>query len=301
MARMKPGIRSPGDVARWLSGARKAVDRGGFWSAAGRQTPRPAPGGTVDPGLDWGPARRLVGEVGAFVTTRHRLPVPGLAEPVTILQVSDAHLRWPGRWLDRLCTAVSACTADVVLLTGDTVTGGWRRDVADRLLDALPRTRLGTFSVTGNWERIYDAPLQPWWDHLADRGVRVLDNAHADLGPIVLAGVDDLHAGDCDPDAALRGAPGDRPIVVMAHSPDTFPRLVRPGVRLVLSGHSHGGQVRLPGLGAPWLPKGTGPYVAGWYEHEDTWLFVSRGLGWSLAPIRYDCPPELALVTLLPA
>jgi predicted MPP superfamily phosphohydrolase len=296
---MRPGIRTPGDAVRWLAGAARAVDRGGFGSPAGRATPQPAPGGTVDPGLDWGPARRLLEEVAAFTTSRHRLPVAGLAEPLTILQVSDAHLRWPGRWLDRLCTAVSACSADLVALTGDTVTGGWRRDVADRLLDALPRTRFGTFSVTGNWERIYDAPLAPWWAHLADRGVRVLDNQHMDLGPLVLAGVDDLHAGAFDPEAALAGAP-DRPTVVLSHSPASLPHLARPGVQLVLSGHSHGGQVRLPGLGAPWLPKGTGPYVAGWYQHADTWMYVSRGLGWSLLPVRFRCPPELALVTLLP-
>jgi uncharacterized protein len=297
---MRPGVRTPADAARWLVGAAKAVDRGVLFPAPGRAAPRPAPLGSDDPWPRLGAAARLLREYRSIVRSTHRVGIAGLAEPISLLQVSDAHLRWPGRHLDAVCEALSTASADAVLLTGDTVTGGWRRAVADQLLDALPRTRFGTFSITGNWERIYDAPLETWWRHLEARGVRVLDNAHVDLGPLVLAGVDDLCAGDCDPAAALSGAPAGRPIVVMAHSPETFDRLRLPGVRLVLSGHSHGGQVRLGRLGAPWLPKGTGAYVMGWFEADGVHLFVSRGLGWSLAPVRWRCPPELARIKLLP-
>jgi predicted MPP superfamily phosphohydrolase len=298
---MQPGVRSPADAARWLLGAKKAVDRGVLFPASGRQAPRPAPDGSDDPWPELGPGARLLREFRTIVRSTHRVRIPGLTERVVLLQVSDAHLRWPGRHLDAVCGALQASEADAVLLTGDTITGGWRRAVADRLLDALPRTRFGAFSITGNWERIYDAPLRPWWQHLEARGVRVLDNAHIDLGPLVLAGTDDLCAGDWDPDRALAGAPPGRPIVVMSHSPAAFDELRRPGVRLVLSGHSHGGQVRLGRLGAPWLPKGTGDYTMGWFEAEGVHLFVCRGLGWSLAPIRWRCPPELARIELLPA
>jgi len=297
---MRPGIRTPGDAARWLLGAAKAVDRGALFPASGRRCPRPAPGGSDDPWPRLTASSRLLTEYRTIVQSTHRLRLTGLTEPLRLLQVSDVHLRWPGRHLDAVCAALRSTTADAVLLTGDTVTGGWRRDVADRLLDALPATRFGTFSITGNWERIYDAPLEPWWDHLRGRGVHVLDNAHVDLGPFVLAGTDDLCAGDWDPDRALGSAPTDRPVVVMSHSPSAFDSLRRPGVQLVLSGHSHGGQVRLRGLGAPWLPKGTGDYALGWFEADGVHLFVCRGLGWSLAPIRWRCPPELATLVLLP-
>ena len=300
MARMRPGVKTPGDAARWLIGAAKAVDRGVLFPASGRKAPRAAPDGSDDPWPDLSPMGRLVREFRTIVRSTHRIRIRGLTEPIRLLQVSDAHLRWPGRHLDAVCGALEASSADAVLLTGDTITGGWRREVADQLLDALPGTRFGTFSITGNWERIYDAPLDPWWDHLRRRGVHVLDNAHTDLGPFVLAGTDDLCAGDWDPDRALDGAPTDRPIVVMSHSPSAFDALRRPGVRLVLSGHSHGGQVRLRGLGAPWLPKGTGAYTMGWFEEDDVHLFVCRGLGWSLAPVRWRCPPELATLELLP-
>ena len=72
-------------------------------------------------------------------------------------------------------------------------------------------------------------------------------------------------------------------------------------MHLVLAGHSHGGQVRVPGLGALWVPRGTGPYVAGWYEQDGSHLFVSRGAGWSIAPLRWGCPAEIALLELRPA
>lgn len=297
---MRPGVRSPADAARWILGAAKALDRGSLFPASGRAEPRPAPAGSDDPWPRMGPLNRLRREVCSIVASRHRVAIPGLTEPITLLQVSDAHLRWPGRHLDALCAALSGASADAVLLTGDTVTGGWRTDVADTFLAAIPQTRFGTFSITGNWERIYDAPLASWWRHLQGRGVRLLDNAHTDLGPLILAGVDDLCAGDFDPDAALAGVREGRPIVVMAHSPASFDHLRRPGVRLVLSGHSHGGQVRLGRWGAPWLPKGTGPYAMGWFEADGVHLFVSRGLGWSLLPIRWRCPPELARLELVP-
>ncbi len=68
----------------------------------------------------------------------------------------------------------------------------------------------------------------------------------------------------------------------------------------MLSGHSHGGQFRLPGVGALFVPRATGAYVAGWYEQDGTHLFVNRGIGWSIAPLRLWCPPELAEIQLVP-
>jgi predicted MPP superfamily phosphohydrolase len=70
---------------------------------------------------------------------------------------------------------------------------------------------------------------------------------------------------------------------------------------VVLAGHTHGGQVVLPGLGSFFLPRGSGAYPRGWYTLGGSHLFVSRGLGWSVAPLRVRCPPEIALVRLEPA
>jgi predicted MPP superfamily phosphohydrolase len=163
---------------------------------------------------------------------------------------------------------------------------------------------LGRFHVTGNWETILGAPPVSWGQLLDTHDIACLDNRRTDIGPLILAGVEDLLAGDARLDAVL-DEPVDKPLVLLAHTPVTIDGVVersewRQRVGLVLSGHTHGGQIRLPGIGAPWLPNGTGPYVGGWYEVGGIPLFVSRGVGWSLLPLRMWCPPELAMIELTP-
>ncbi|MEC8424483.1 MAG: hypothetical protein VX000_11950, partial [Myxococcota bacterium] len=122
---MRPGVRTPADAARWLLGAAKAVDRGAVFPAAGRSAPREAPDGSDDPWPLLDPLSRVLTEYRQIVTSTHRVRIPDLTEPLTLLQVSDAHLRWPGRHLDAICHALRNARADAVLLTGDTITGGW--------------------------------------------------------------------------------------------------------------------------------------------------------------------------------
>ncbi|MEL6349510.1 MAG: metallophosphoesterase, partial [Myxococcota bacterium] len=140
----------------------------------------------------------------------------------------------------------------------------------------------------------------PWAEILAPFGVQLLRESWVDLGPIILAGTDDMWAGETDPEALLGTIPPDRAVLMLTHSPNLFPALVDPRVKLVLAGHTHGGQMRLPAIGAFWTPRGTGPYIGGWYQEDHTHLFVSRGLGWSVAPLRLFCSPELALIHLTP-
>jgi len=193
---------------------------------------------------------------------------------------------------------------DLLLLTGDMVTGGWSPCAAERFVDSLPDAPLGRFHVTGNWETIFGAPPPGWFRLLEANGIVSLDNRRQDVGPLVLAGVEDLLAGDARLGAVL-DEPVSKPLVLLAHTPVTIDKLVeqaawRQRVSLVLSGHTHGGQVLIPGLGAPWLPKGSGPYLCGWFEVAGVPLFVSRGVGWSLLPLRMWCPPELAMIELIP-
>jgi predicted MPP superfamily phosphohydrolase len=261
----------------------------------GRPSLAPAPGGTTRTRLGQGWT-----ELDRVERTEHVVPIAGLAAPLTILHLSDVHLRGPSPWVDQLCAFVSAEHADLVALTGDIVTRGFDVAVADQFLACLPRTRLGTFAVIGNWEVWGGAPRDVWQAHLARHGIPLLHDRSVDLGPIQLIGTDDALSGTPDLDAAFADV-GDTPAVVLSHSPILFPRLARPPVRLVLAGHTHAGQVRLPVVGPFFLPRGSGPYPGGWYEQEGVWLFVSRGIGWSIAPVRWRCPPEIASIRLVPA
>lgn len=279
--------------ARFLYSLSKGIRRGDLFPSAGRAPLGGAPGGTT-------PAPQPLGnQVGAFGESLHRVPVAGLARPVEVLHLTDLHVRDQGPWLDSLCAVLRGVRPpDLLVLTGDVVTTGWTEPAVRQLLAALPTARLGRFAVMGNWEHWAGATPERWGALLATADVQLLVNARRDLGELVLVGTDDHLAGAPAP-ADLVPAEGP-PVLALTHSPANAPALAAPGVALVLSGHSHGGQVRLPLLGAGWVPMGTGPYVAGWYALGGTHLFVSRGLGWSIAPVRVGCPPELARIRLEP-
>ncbi|MDF2694106.1 MAG: metallophosphoesterase, partial [Labilithrix sp.] len=116
-----------------------------------------------------------------------------------------------------------------------------------------------------------------------------------------LAGLDDPMSGAPHLAAALEGAPSGATKIALFHSPELFDGIA-PSIDLALAGHTHGGQVRIPLLGALWLPPGSGRFVAGWYDAPEgaARLYVSRGIGTSQLNVRLFCRPELAIVTLTP-
>jgi hypothetical protein len=114
-----------------------------------------------------------------------------------------------------------------------------------------------------------------------------------------LAAVDDVWEGQADLDAALAGAPPGATAVLLAHEPDFADTVAADGrAALQLSGHSHGGQVRLPLLGPPVLPYLARRYPAGLYRAGRMQLYVTRGVGVIAPPVRFNCRPEVTVITL---
>ncbi len=285
---------------RYAKGISKAFERGEWLPGRVRQPLPGAPGGTGETLPRGGPWSRARRELGWFSHSVHGVPLRGLARPLRVLHLTDVHIRDQGPWLDALCERIAACRCDLIALTGDVVTRGWTEAAASQFLQALPPAELGRFATMGNWEHWGGAPAERWRPFCAEHGVQLLQDQGVDLGPLYLAGTEDLLATRPDVDRALADLPADRQSLVLTHSPGLFPRLARPEVGLVLAGHSHGGQFRLPGVGALFVPRATHAYVAGWYREGESHLFVSRGLGWSIAPMRLWCPPELAEIRLAP-
>lgn len=287
---------NPANAYRHLRGIARGFRRGTSFPAESRVPAAEAPGGTrVLSATRAGP-----NQLGAWEVVEHTCPIPGLREPLTVLQLSDVHVRQADALLDSLCAVMAPLRADLVVLTGDVVTRGWSRDAADRFLAAVPAAPLGRYAIIGNWEYWAQAAPPTWRYVLGRHDIPLLLDESVDLGPLQLVGTDDALAGAPDLDRAFAGVDPRRPSVVLTHSPALFGRIARPGVPLVLAGHTHGGQVVLPGLGSFFLPRGSGAYPWGWYRHDPSWLFVSRGLGWSVAPVRFGCAPELALLRLVP-
>jgi predicted MPP superfamily phosphohydrolase len=244
-----------------------------------------------------------------IVVERLTLPIRGLKpglEGFTIAQISDIHLL-PFTQPDLVRKGVEVANSlhpDLTLLTGDFI---WKEVEAMHLLTPIIsnlNARYGVFASLGNHDLWTDVRVVS--QGLAEAGLPLLVNAGIPLGVgkeiLYLSAVDDCWSGQPDLSAALEQAPVGAPVILMAHEPDTADLFSKDGrISLQLSGHSHGGQVRLPVIGAIVLPYLSWKYDMGIYKIRDMWLYTNRGLGTTNVPLRYNCPPEITLITLAAA
>ena len=229
--------------------------------------------------------------------------LPERFEGFRIAQVSDVH---HGRLVSidevrRVVALTNAARADMVALTGDYTTS--YREYVEPCAEALAELKApeGVWAVLGNHDHNTDGTLTR--QALARRGIEVLTNANTRLrrgaDELQLAGVDDWGWGFADYARALGGMDLSRPSVLLAHEPRALDDLETRGVSLILSGHTHGGQVALPFVGAPaaYVFKHLN-YLRGMYEREGTRLYVSRGTGMIGVPVRVGARPEVAVLRL---
>ncbi|MDR6218036.1 metallophosphoesterase [Deinococcus soli (ex Cha et al. 2016)] len=256
-----------------------------------------------------------------FQTTTHRAALPGLTRPVRIAHLSDLHYgvfmrrRSVRRWVQ----ATRAASPDVIVVTGDFLDSGVGRRRHGKLLAELAQLHapLGVYAVWGNhdWTSLNtNATRQQFAEQLTRVGVRLINNAGVQVrDDLFVAGVDDWWFGQQDLDAALRDHAGGA-VVLLAHNPDYLSQ-VPAWVGLTLSGHTHGGQVRLPLVGPLKRRSTLLNVLRGWVRGDrvvqspaegtpgvtpggQALGFVSRGLGVTGVPLRWDCPAELVLLDL---
>jgi predicted MPP superfamily phosphohydrolase len=245
-----------------------------------------------------------------FQWTDVALTAPGLhpgGPPLRFALLSDLHVRRPSPEHDRLVCGLNARRLDFIFLAGDYVggrEGNW--DALSQLLSRL-RCRHGVYACRGNREVKYDAPrLAQLRELFSAAGARLLVNesvmVEAASGNVRVAGVDDLVRGWPDFRATVRGADGADYSVLLAHAPLAARLLpAEAEVDLVLSGHTHGGQIRLPGLWRLMLPRCCGRLTDGFYEVDGRQLYVSRGFGTvGLVRARFRCPAEVTVFEAAP-
>ena len=232
---------------------------------------------------------------------------PGGAAPIRVVLISDLHVSAPDNPPERIARIVGQINAlrpDLVLIAGDFLTEksvSTRNYGADEIAAALAglRPRLGTFAVLGNHDHWIDGPGMR--RALAGRGIRVLVNEAVRAGPLVIGGLDDAFTGhnrDAATHAAMRRLPGAR--ILLSHSPDPFATLPA-DIGLMLAGHTHCGQIRLPLIGALKTMSAYGQrYACGLVVENGRSLIVTAGLGTTGVPLRLLAPPDLWLVTVGP-
>jgi hypothetical protein len=238
---------------------------------------------------------------------RHDIPIRGLPEEFDgfrIALLSDFHhSAWvPASYLAGVVRAANLLDPDLIALTGDFVHRG-REWVSPcfRVLAAL-RAPHGVHAVLGNHDH-YDNAATTCHDVMAAVGINDLTNRgvtiHQHGAALRLGGVGDLWRDRQNLRKALGNHRTATAAILLSHNPDYAEEIRDERVRLVLSGHTHGGQCVLPLLGAPVVPSKFGQrYLAGLCQAPQTQVFVTRGVGCALPPIRINCPPEIALLTL---
>jgi predicted MPP superfamily phosphohydrolase len=229
-----------------------------------------------------------------------RLPtLPAGLDGLRIGQISDSHLGMPhaARNLAWAVAQMRRAQPDLVVLTGDLVSHRRAISRLPALLRGL-RAPLGVYAVPGNhdyWEGLADQRAA-----LARANIPLLLNEHRRLrwngADLWLVGVDDIWAGRPDLAAALEGVPADAFTLLLCHAPDAADEAARHGIAVQLSGHTHGGHLRLPLLGPFSRPRFGLRYVMGSYQVGTMALYVSRGLGG--LPLRLFCRPEATIFTL---
>jgi uncharacterized protein len=245
-------------------------------------------------------------EASTFQVVRRTLTIPHLPPSFRGLQVaflSDLH-HGPYVDIDYIVSIVRTTNLllpDLILHGGDYSLRDAKfiRPCFEVLADL--RAPLGSFGVLGNHD--YWHGLQATRDGMKFAKITELTNAGVWLTKgndrIRLGGVDDFTDGKPNLAPVLSGVNEGDACLVVSHNPDFVETITDRRVGLVLSGHTHGGQVTVPGLSLPWIPSRHGmKYAHGLVEGPTTRVYVSRGLGVSGVPVRFGCPPEISLITL---
>lgn len=218
--------------------------------------------------------------------------------------VSDLHAGSPQideAFVARVTRLVRRQQPDLVLLLGDFVDphGTLARPVAPEAVAARLRP-LGGIAVLGNHD--WHAGGERVAESLEAEGIRVLENEAIAVGvrgeTLWLAGLADATERSPDVEEALRAVPEGEPLIVLSHDPDLFPRIPARAA-LTVSGHTHGGQINLPGLRARVIPSRYGDrYARGYIVEGGRRLYVTSGVGTSTHPVRFARPPEVVVLTL---
>ncbi len=279
--------------------------------------------GTVSIGAIVTPGYATLIEPWSIKVRKYTVPIRNLDsafEGLKVVQIADTHLgpRIPASFVQQAVELALAQKPDLVFLTGDHVHDGVEEiDLAAELCKPLvEQATIGAVGVLGNHD---------WWGDgrrmsraLRDQGVYMIDNDRLWIdaktrtiqtqdpgeGSLALVGFGDLTDSYIDVDRAFQDVEAHTPRIVLSHNPDSaelrsLTKAGAPRIDLMCSGHTHGGQVKIPFLGTPMVPSRFGSkYAGGLVDGPVCRVHISRGIGMSMLPVRVGVPPEISVITL---
>lgn len=260
-----------------------------------------------------GSALLLAGAYPTFIernlvfVNRYQIPVSGLPPSFhgyTIAHLTDFHLGLlvSENFVKNVVNITNQLKPDLIVCTGDYVHDRNTSKTIDRVWPMLSQLQAkdGVYSVLGNHDHWADANRSQYWLERTGQNLRHQSKAiYRGKERIVLGGAGDYWEDELGIDTAFASSDEHDYRILLAHNPDSADSTFQTPLSLVISGHTHGGQVVVPFYGPPVLPVQNKKYTSGLVQTEKTPVFISRGLGWALYPVRFNCPPEIALLELV--
>jgi len=236
----------------------------------------------------------------------YRIPVPHLPrnfENFTIVQLTDFHYGFlmPLGIVKKIIHKANSLKKDAVVCTGDYVHERNSLAQIDAIWPQLAKLQApgGVYSILGNHDHWGNLSRSIYWLNRSGQNTRH-KAIPVSIGSekIWIGGAGDYWEDEVGIDKAFGTVPEQDCKVLLAHNPDTVDTNFNTRVDLVISGHTHGGQVSIPFIGPPILPVNNKLYSSGLVKTRKTNLYISRGLGWSILPIRFNCYPEISILKL---
>lgn len=221
----------------------------------------------------------------------------------SIAHLTDIHFGFlvSEAFVEKIVHRTNRLQTDIIVCTGDYVHERNTTKEVDTVWPILAKlhAKHGVYSVLGNHDHWASTERSLYWLNRSGQNLRHRSVAiEKGDSRIMLGGAGDLWEDSLGIDKAFANTHQDDCRILLSHNPDSVDRKFKSSVSLVLSGHTHGGQVRIPFYGAPVLPVQNKKYSSGVIAAPNTQLFISKGIGWAIYPVRFNCYPEIAVIEL---
>lgn len=237
----------------------------------------------------------------------YRIPVPRLPRAFNgfrAIHLTDLHLGFlvSAAFVEKVIHTANSLEPDMILCTGDYVHARNSTNEIDAVWPMISRLSAthGVYSVLGNHDHWADTERSLQWLQRSGQSVRhTCKPIYRGKERIIIGGTGDLWEDELKLDACFSASDQGDCRILLTHNPDAVDTAFETPLSLIVSGHTHGGQVSIPFYGPPVLPVKNKRYTSGLIETEKGNLFISKGIGWSIYPVRFNCRPEIAVLELM--
>lgn len=223
---------------------------------------------------------------------------------IKIIQISDLHFDQLRYFHKSIAKKINSIKPDLIVITGDSIDKTDKIESLNKFLELIDKS-IQKFAITGNWEYWGNVNLTELKSVYSQNNCELLINENRTISirnrELSIIGIDDLVGGNADFRKATKNLKATETNIVLSHCPAHRDIIAKQKgnlkVDLVLSGHTHGGQINFFGL-VPFKPQGSGNYLKGWYKESEPKMYVSKGIGTSILPIRFGARAEIVEIEI---